>query len=71
MVRYRDEERKLVPFESGTGWRSYVEKGDISDRYYPEDTVEDVDWNIDDSVSADPGMTIAVCGTVTHPADAV
>ena len=57
---------KLVPFESGDRLEIVrVEKGDISDRYYPEDTVEDVDWNIDDSVSADPGMTIAVCGTVT------
>ena len=49
MVRYRDEERKLSRLKADRLEIVRVEKGDISDRYYPEDTVEDVDWNIDDS----------------------
>lgn len=57
---------KLVPFESGDRLElARVDKGDIKDRYYPEETVETVDWNIHDSVSTDPGMTIAICGAVT------
>ncbi len=57
---------KLIPFEGGDRLELVrVEKGDIKDRYYPEETIENVDWNIHDSVSTDPGMTIAVCGIVT------
>ena len=57
---------KLVPFENGDRLElTRVETGNIKDRYYPEDTIERVDWNVHDSVSAEPGVPLAICGAVT------
>lgn len=57
---------KLVAFENGDRLElTRVEAGNLKDSYYPEDTIERVDWNIHDSVSADPGVPLAICGTVT------
>lgn len=57
---------KLVAFENGDRLElTRVDTGNLKDRYYPEDTIERVDWNVYDSVSADPGVPLAICGAVT------
>lgn len=57
---------KIVAFENGDRLELLrAEAGDIKDRYYPEDTIGTVDWNVHDSVSIDPDMPLAICGAVT------
>ncbi len=57
---------KLVAFKNGDRLEIVrAETGSLRDRYYPEDTVEKVDWNVHDSVSANPGAALAICGAVT------
>ncbi len=57
---------KIVAFKNGDRLElTRAETGDIKDRYYPDDIIKTVKWNVHNSVSVDPDMPLAVCGAVT------
>ena len=57
---------KIIAFKNGDRLELLrAETGDIKDRYYPEDTIGTVDWDVHDSVSVDPDTPLAICGAVT------
>ncbi len=57
---------KLVMFENGDRFVfTRAETGQVSEDYYPKDTINKADWNVYNSVSVESGTPLVLCGAVT------